>query len=545
MESSRESYEGFQLSPHQRSAWRWQLGDSGHQAGCALSLEGAVDPDRLEKALRQVVARHEALRTTFRQPSWMALPLQVIDPRVEVALERIESPAGRDGSREEATQDWLRRSRATPFDLVSGPVARFMLLSFSPCEHQLLIALPALVADPWTLDRLVAEVGDAYAGELNEAGEQPIQYVQYSEWQNGLLEEQEAEEGRAFWRAALAAPPLALPVAERAPRDRAAAAPFHPHGVRVPVDRRLAAELERLRRGVDLPDLLLACWHLLLWRVSGQGEVVVRRMFDGRKLEELRESLGLFAKYLPVKVDFGADLRLDELWDEARRAVADGSFWQEYFTEELIPGGEPFHPVLFGYEEQAEDRVRGGIRISAHSHYHYPEPFELRLWVVRRSGTLDVELQYDPRLFPAVTVLRLAGWYANLLHRVVRDPQSRASEVELLGEAERQQVLREWSESVSEAPPGDFLHVLFADQARRQPAAPAVVHGGVALTYGELDGQANRLARHLLDLGVGPEATVGILLERSVDLVVAILAVLKAGGAYVPLDPASRTAAWP
>src|SRR6185295_18005501 len=436
-------------------------------------------------------------------------------------------------------EDLLLRSRSTPFNLESGPVVRFDLLPLSPSEHLLLIALPAVSADPWTLDRLVSEICDAYAGETNGDTE-PIQYVQYSEWQNGLLEEQEAEEGRRFWRATLEIPALTLPFESR---EASPDGLFLPRRIAVPVAPRLAAGIERLctRQGTSLPDFLLGCWQLLLWRISGQDEVVVRRIFDGRKLEELHEGIGLFAKYLPVGVDFGADLCLNDLWPEVRRAVGEASLWQEYFTEELAEtGGEgsPLcHPVLFDYEERSEMRFAGEVCLSVRGLYHCLEPFAIRLTAIRRAGGLGLELHFDPRQFSDASMQRLADWYAALLRSVVRNPHARAADVDFLAEAERHQLLQEWNGSAVAASEGDFLHHLFESRARLHPEAPAVSHGNVELTYGELDGRANRLAHHLRALGAGPEVRVGILLERSVELVVAILGILKAGGAYVPLDP--------
>ncbi|MDQ3918841.1 MAG: AMP-binding protein, partial [Acidobacteriota bacterium] len=539
METRKEVVEGYRLSPQQEHVWS-SSGGAGGGAFCAraaIRIEGELDEGRLASALRAVIDRHEILRTSFQRLPGMDAPLQVIhEPRAPHVARRdlsgLDAPA-----QAAALARLFEEAGRQSFDFGDAPLVRLWLSRLAPRSHVLTVSLPSLCADAITLVNLARELGRAYAaGPRHALRGEPMQYADLSEWQHELLEAEETEAGRDYWRRkGAAALSLKLPL-ERQPEGDYS---FAPRSLALDLGPELSAAVESAatRHSTEAHVLLAACWLALLWRLTGHGEMVIGFGCDGRKYEGLDEALGPFAKNVPLACDLEAHMPFTRLLarvaDEAREAYT----WQEYYTDDLgardATGAAA--PFIFEHAELGASHAGGGVAFTVERVDVCLERFKLKLRCVRRGGELTAEFYYDPEVFDAETVGRTAGYFRTLLAGAVEETSRRVDELPLLAPAERARLLFEWNDT-RRGYEAECIHRPFEAQARRVPQATALVFEGERLTYAELDARADRLARRLRALGVGPESLVGVLLERSPNLVVSLLAVLKAGGAYVPLD---------
>jgi amino acid adenylation domain-containing protein len=471
--------------------------------------------------------------------------MQVIEPAADLSWHETEAVAGL--SLEELLDALFDEESAAAHDLRRGPPLHARLVGVEADEHVLMLTLPALCADAETLKRMVRQLGRYYSAALagEEIRDEVMQYADLSEWQNELLEGEESKAGRQFWRG------------EAGADSQGRVFPFEGQGccrafesahISVPIDEATAEAVERLAslRGAGVSDVLLACWQALLGRLSGRPALTVCAAFDGRKYEEFADAFGLFIRYLPVRVGAACEGTFAGLLGRVREAVAGAGEWQEYFDWEeylrscgLDAEGE-LAAAAFEFDGSPNEEQRsGGPTFRVSRLYSLAERFGLRLACARGAdGRLNFELHFDVSRFNAEDVRRLGEGYAALLASAAVSPEADIEELEILGESERCRVLDEWNQTAREYPRGLCAHQLFEAQARRTPDAVAVVFGDERLTYAELEGRANQLARRLRALGVGADSLVGLCVERSAEMVVALLGVLKAGGAYLPLDAA-------
>ncbi len=522
-----EDVQGFRLSPQQRRAWSLERGEgTARGARCAVLLEGDLREERLFDALRQVVERHDILRTTFRSLPGMLFPVQVIAE--SGAPDWQVGEAGADLSAPCIAE--LLRAEAGVFDLENGPVLRCRLLRAGEGRHLLTVALPPVCSDGVTIDNLVRDLARAY-GSGDEA-EAPVRYVQFSEWQNALLEDEDDSEGRGFWKGQEldAAGGGRLPF--EYPAD--AGSPFAPAVQTLRIDPDLAAALEALaaRNGVDLDLLLAACWHLLLWRATGVSDLPLALLYGGRSHELFEEALGPFARWLPVRARLRPGRRFDELLQDLQTARDTAFEWGDTFE----PTGEGGFLSAFELERWPADEEAGGVRFRMAGKHVCSERFRLRLACVSSGAGFDAELHHDSTRIGAADAERLLGQWLRCLESAVAGPETLVEELDVLSETERR-LLVTFNATSRNYPRDACIHHLFEAQAERTPDALAVTFEGRSLSYSELEHRANQLARHLHRLGVGPEVPVALCIDRSVEIIVAMLGVLKAGGAYVPLEP--------
>jgi amino acid adenylation domain-containing protein len=396
------------------------------------------------------------------------------------------------------------------------------------------------------LANLVAEVARSYAATAQDddgPADEPLQYADLAAWQNELAAAEESEPGRTYWRASL--PPetgaTRLPWVGRPAR----AAEFDPRVLTATIGADTCAQLNALaaRHAATSQNMLLACWQLLLRRLSGLAEVAVGVRFSGRKYDELAESIGPLARYLPVRCDVDDELSFTELLARTTAATEAAAHWQECFAWELMgaevgdDGAPPFMPICFDFASAGEAHSMAGVTFALRRQYECLDQFHAKLACHHHGNELNVELHYDASRLSVDDAERLAEQFQTVLASVARNPSARVSELEIVGKSERRHLLFELNATQVELGSATTLHGLFEAQVERTPEATAVVAEDGALTYAELNRRANQLARHLRTLGVGPDVLVGVMLERSLELLVGLLGILKAGGAYVPLDP--------
>ncbi|HSF43686.1 MAG TPA: amino acid adenylation domain-containing protein, partial [Thermoanaerobaculia bacterium] len=527
--------EGFPLAPQQRRIWRLERGSSAFVCQCALEVEGELDPGTLERAVGQVVARHEILRTRYACLPGMELPIQVLEEAVPTVFRTVGAAASPD-----FLDTLLREDRLRVGDGTAGPSMCVSLLLRGESRQVLAVTVSSLCADEWSLRNLVRELLETYAG--GTPGEEPVQYTQFSEWQNDLLASEDGAAGRSQWSgqglAEMAL--LSLPF-EGAPDGNG----FLPEAVPVELPGGLAARIEAVarRHGVDPAACLLAAWQHLLARANGRHHIALSVLCGGRPYEEMHEALGLYARWPLASIRGEARFSFGALVREAGAALVRAAEWQEYFSWEQVAeeaGGsaEDLAPFAFSWSEWPETTVAAGVRFHLARRWTVTERFKMELSALRLGDTLSLTLRYDAARFAASDVRRLAARLVSLLESALDEPEARLLDLDVLSAVERHQLLLEWNDTRTASSPGETLARRFREQVARTPEAEAVVLEGANLTFREAQERAALLARSLRALGAGPGERVVLCLDRLLSMIPAVLGILESGAAFVPVDPA-------
>src|SRR5829696_3478572 len=508
----------------------------------AIRLKGSLDVQSLERALSELVRRHESLRTRFAVEAEQ--PVQVISSETNFSVAHIAAATEAEVTR------FIEKEANQPFDLQAGSLFRASLLRVNAEEHVLVLMMHHIISDGWSAGVLFRELGTLYAayaaGEESPLQELPVQYADYAVWQREYLSGEVLNAQVEYWRERLtgAAPVLELP----ADRVRPAVQSYRGAAARFEVSREVSEGLKELAHaeGVTLFMTLLAAFKVLLYRYTGQADIVVGSPIAGRTRAEVEHLIGFFVNTLVLRTDLSRAPGFRELLGRVRETALGAYAHQdvpfEKLVEELQPERDlsrsPLFQVMFALQNAPQESLRlEGLTLSYLKTESSVAKFDLSLFMADSSEGIKGALEYNTDLFERETVERLLGHFRILLEAIVREPQRAVTELPLLSEAERQQLLVEWNETEVEAGWDSCIHHKFEEQVARTPSATALVFEDECFSYAELNQRANQLAHHLQSLGVGPEVLVGILMERSVEMVVSLLAVLKAGGAYVPLDP--------
>ena len=514
----------------------------------ALRLGGALDAAALERALGQVVRRHEALRTTLRERD--GAPVQVVAPFAGFALPVEDLSALAGAEREAAVRRRASEEAARPFDLPAGPLFRARLLRLADDDHALLLCMHHVVSDGWSMGVLFRELSAFYAagrgGVEGPPADLPVQYADHAVWQRDALRGDALDGLLAWWRERLAGAPALLELPTDHPRP--AAQSYRGGYVRAELPAALVDRLRALGRaeGATLYMVLLAAFKALLSRYGGGEDVVVGSTIAGRTRGEVEGLIGLFMNTLALRTDLSGDPDFRALLRRVRGTALDAYEHQalpfEKLVTELRPertlSHAPVFQVLFELNDTGPGAALDGLEVRPVEWEAGTAKLDLTLALRPAGGGLAGGLVYSTDLFERGTIERMLAHLRRVLEQVAADADVRLSELRLADEAEHRRVVETWNGTAAPYPAGSCIHQLFEAQAARTPDAIAVTFGADALTYRELDARANRLAHHLRRRGVGPEVRVGICLERSPELMVCILGVMKAGGAYVPVDPA-------
>jgi len=549
----------FPLSVLQRGTWfleQLRPRNPGYIVPGAVRIEGPLDPAVLRAAVAEIVRRHEALRTVFELRD--GAPAQVVRHHMTIEVEEsdLSGPEFGDDDR----QRWIDDTLAEPMDIDTGPLLRVRLLHSGPEESVLVVAMHHLISDRWSTAVFLSELSELYeafsAGRPSPLPEPEIQYGDFAAWQQQQLDEGGWQEGLAYWRDHLAGAPsvLALPT----DRPRPAVQGFNGACVQIELPPALVGRLAALagRHGATPYMALLAVFQILLHRYSGQDDIVVGVPTALRGRAEVEPLIGYFVNTLPIRTDLSGDPSFVPVLTRVRDACL-GAYAHQDVPFELIVADlnlprdlsrPPVYQVSFSYgREPVPHSAMAGARLTRVPVRSEGARFDLELQAFDTDGGLTGWFEYDRDLFDEATVVRLAGHFRRLVEEAVARPEAPVAELDLLDAAERRRILTDWNDTGTEWPGREgWVHQHIEEQARLRPTAEAVRHEGLSLDYGELNRRANRLAHLLRGHGVGRDVLVGVAMERSLDLVVALLAALKAGGAYVPLDPglpAARLAA--
>ncbi|MEG5038373.1 MULTISPECIES: amino acid adenylation domain-containing protein [unclassified Microcoleus] len=542
-----QTINGFRLSPQQKYLWLLQQDSPAYRAQCAILVEGNLQANVLKEALQKVSDRHEIIRTSFHRKAGLKIPIQVISEHSSVSWNWVNLSEVTPQEQEAKLEDIFQQEKSALFNFGRNPVWRLSLITLSSERHILLVSLPALCADSRTLKNLVQEISQCYATCLHgeEITEEVVQYIQFSEWQNELLEDEEAAEGKEYWTghnfSALAS--LTLPFEKRFIK---APAQFTPQTFEVKLELALLEKVEAIARqyNTSLSTFLLACWKILLWRLIGQSQIAVGVAFDGRKYEELEPALGLFAKFLPLLSQLTENFSFAETLQQIQHEECEAYKYQEYFSHEYLGNSSGF-PFCFEFEEHLEKHSASGVCFSIYKQYACCDRFKVKLSCHRQNDSLAAEFHYDPIFLADNSIRCLAEQFCALVQSVASNPQTAIGKLEMLSDRARNQLLVEFNSTKADYQLDKCVHQLFEEQAERSPNRIAAVCENQQITYSELNARANQIAHYLQQLGVKPEVIVGLCVERRagtgappLQAIAGILGILKAGGAYLPLDPA-------
>ncbi|EOY4878377.1 non-ribosomal peptide synthase/polyketide synthase [Pseudomonas aeruginosa] len=526
--------------------WRLDPHSAAYNIPVALRLKGPLRRDALQGALDLLVQRHETLRTTFVEHD--GAPRQVIHPTLPIAIEERRPPvAGED------LKGLVETEAHRPFDLQRGPLLRVLLLPLATDECVLVLTLHHIIADGWSMQVLVDELIRVYAALRHDQppalAELPIQYADFAAWQRQWMDGGERERQLDYWVSRLGGeqPLLELPSDRPRPQQQS----HRGRRIGIPLPAELAEALRRLAQAEQgtLFMLLLASFQALLHRYSGQNDIRVGVPIANRNREETEGLIGFFVNTQVLRAELDGQLPFRELLRQVRQAVVEAQGYQDLPFEQLVDALQPerslSHAPLFQvmYNHQRDDHrgsrfaSLGELEVEDLAWDVQTAQFDLTLDTYESSNGLLAELTYATDLFDASSAERIAGHWLNLLQSIVARPEACIAELKLLDEAEARADLLQWNPHPQDFPPASCLHRQIERQAAERPRATAVVYGERALDYGELNLRANRLAHRLIELGVGPDVLVGLAAERSLEMIVGLLAILKAGGAYVPLDP--------
>ena len=536
------------LSSAQQRLWfldRLDPNSALYNIPAAVHMQGPLSIASLRRSLNEIVRRHEALRTTFDVQDGQ--PVQMIAPVSELELPLVDLAAMPDGdrTRERLVADEVR----TPFDLTTGPLVRTRLLKLAEDEHVLLLTLHHIVADGWSMGVLIREMKALYEAYVEDREsplpELTIQYADFAQWQKQLVDGDWLSGELNYWREKLTPPP---PVIELPGRSRPTAQTYNGsvETLALPADMKDSLKALSFGEGVTLFMTLLAGFNVLLQRYTGHTDIAVGTPVAGRNNVDTESLIGFFANTLVLRTDLSGDPTFRELLKRVRETALGAYLHQnvpfERLVEELHPVRDLSHTPLFQVmmalqNAHAEALELAGLSLTLQDVPATTAKFDLLMFCEESEDGLKFTLEYNTDLFEAATIRGLLQHWQNVLAGVLAAPDARISSLRLMGPAEQKQVLQTWNDTARDYAGPHLIHALFERQAEETPNAVAVRTEQESVTYRELNERANRLAHHLLALGVGPEVLVGVLLERSVEMIVALLGVLKAGGAYVPLDP--------
>lgn len=525
---SESTTSGFQLSPQQKHLWLLGTQESAFHATVAVLLEGKLAVESLKSALQAVVSRHEILRTTFERRPGMKVPVQVVQANLPPAWQQLDLQSVPAAQQKARVEEVFKQESRRAFALDRGPVLRATLLSLAGDKNVLILALPSLCADSATLRNMVREISEFYAS--HSSSEEVFQYADFSAWQNELMQQEDdddAKAGKQYWADLLSG----FVTAVKLPFEvkPAQAGVFQPESISFDTPAQLPAQYAN-----DPAAFYAACWQVLQWRLTGQTGVVVGYLCDGRNHEEVAGAMGLFARSLPIPHEFDGSRTFASVAQDLQKTRSNAYEQQDYLaldetTQDL--------PVSFVAEELPARYSANNIGFSILKQESSNQRFHVQLRCVVTSGSVALELNYDPQYFSRSAAEAVAKSLAVLMNSAAQTPSVPIADLSIMDDGERQKVVSEFNQTAADYPRDKCIHYLFEEQAAKTPNQPALRFGENSLTYAELNARANQLANLLRASGVKQDVAVGLCLDRSAEMIVALLGIVKAGGAYVPLIP--------
>ena len=513
----------------------------------AFRISGPLHLRALEASLNEILRRHEALRTKFMLVD--GLPLLTVASVEYLTIPLLDLPVRSEGERQSQSRRLILEETKRPFDLPEGRLLRVRLLRVGEDKYLLMFVTHHLVADAWSMGIFMRELWSFYDDYRN--GRQPrlpapaCRYRDYALWQRQRLQDEILQSQLLYWKGRLAGVPvLDLP----SDRPRASKQSFEGARVEFAIPKQLTGALNELskREGATLFMTLLAAFQVLLHRYSGQEDIVVGTPVANRDRIEFENLIGLFVNTLALRANLSGAPSFKEALRRVREVCLDAYAHQkipfEKVVEELHPQRElnrnPLFQVMFVLQNTPRHAARpADLTVDSIEVDGGTAQFDLSLYLRERSGRLLGFFEYATDLFERRAIERMTAHFQKVLEEIATDPYQSIATLSLLNDAERQRLLIEWNDTQANYPGSACIHELFEAQAKRTPDAIALEFGDDKMTYEELNRRSDRLAGELAHFGVGPEKLVGVMVERSFELIISLLGIFKAGGAYLPLDP--------
>jgi amino acid adenylation domain-containing protein/non-ribosomal peptide synthase protein (TIGR01720 family) len=530
------------LSFGQQGLWfidELEGGSTAYNQLFAIKLQGVVQVAILESALTEIIRRHEILRTTFKTINGQAFQAIAPEPTFTLAVENLQR---------QELQPFAVAQSQHPLNLAEGPLLRVTLVKLAPNEYVLLFVIHHAIADAWSSTIFIQELAAIYEafalGKPSPLPELPIQYADFAYWQHHKLQQLLPEQLR-YWEQKLSDTP---PVLQLPSRPRLAVQSFQGDIITLELNQDLTTKLKHLSQqsGVTLFMTLLAAFNTLLSRYTHQDDICVGTTIANRHSRELESLIGYFLNTLVMRTDLSGNPTFRELLQRVQNVAWEAYNHQDLAFDQLVAKLQPTrdlsHTPLFQVMFVLENVPKQEVQLSELTLSFLEIPlasanFDLSLSMRETEQGLLTKFEYNTDLFDADTITRMARHFQTLLWEIVTNQEQPISELPLLTEVERHQLLVEWNNTQIEYPQDKSIHQLFEAQVELTPEVVAVVFDEQHLTYRELNQRANQLAHYLQTLGVGKETLVGIYVERSLEMIVGLLGILKAGSAYVPLDP--------
>jgi len=540
------------LSYAQQRLWfldQLQPGSWFNNIPAAIRLRGRLNTDILERCFNQMIERHETLRTTFDDRE--GKPIQVIREPYAYKPEIIDLSAYPENEREQIIGKLAQQDAREPFDLKNGPLFRSKLLRVNDEEYILLFSMHHIISDGWSMGIFVSEIAALYSALLEEREanlpELKIQYADYAYWQQNWLKDQALEKEMEYWRQHIGMNPPTLQLPLDFPRP--AVQTFNGKTLSIDIPPEIVSKLKELSRqeSVTLFMTMLAAFQTLLFRYSGQDEILVGSPIANRTRQELEHIIGFFVNNIVIKSDFTERPDFTELLRQIREHTLGAYAHQDVPFEKIVDelqkerdlSRSPIFQVMFVMQNLPESRFDlPGLTMEGMEEEAGSAKFDLSLVAMESGDRMRLDFEFNTDLFKDSTIRRMQRHFINLLDSITQDPEQRVDLISYLSESELNTLLFEWNKTAAPFDSELCVREKFEQWAQKQPGRTAVEHNDKVLSYKELNDKANQLAHYLRKTGISADDLVGICLERSLEMVIGIMGALKAGAAFVPLDPA-------
>jgi amino acid adenylation domain-containing protein len=510
----------------------------------ALDIEGLLDRERLENVINALVNKHEPFRTSFKMTDGRIV--QQVHPQVDFQMGYEELLDGAHWDKQRI--DLKIKDFIKPFDLEKAPLLRVKLIKVSAGKHLLLLDMHHIISDGMSLVLFIKELSGLYQGK--EIDNLEIQYKDYAIWQNEFQKNELFKKQENYWLNKFSdeIPLLNMPYDYLRPERKS----FEGKNYRFSIPSEATAKLNQLalENNTTLNALLISIYSIMINRYSGQNDLVIGSLVAGRSHHDVENMIGMFNNFLPIRINLNAENRFVEFLRTANQSILDAYENQDYPYDMLIeklvstidPSRNPFFDTMLIFHNELEslDEIRfGELKVKNYEVQHDTSKldFKLDIYLDNSSKELNCILEYSLALFKPSTIERMAGHFQNIIKEVIENPEINLTEIQMITPVERRQILQEFNNTEAKYPKDWTIYQLYEAQVEQNPNHPAAIFEEGQLTYSELNRKANQLARVLREKGVTRDSIVGILLERSPEMMIGLMATLKAGGAYLPISP--------
>lgn len=508
--------------------------DVAYNNSAVIAIEGAVDKKRIEDILIKLIERHESLRTSFHIVN--GEPIQIIHDKVNFKMDYIES--------EENLFNNILDTFIKPFDLLCAPLFRAVLVSLGDNKYKLMLDMHHIISDGTSLGVLLKEFYQLYKSEC--LPELKIQYKDFSEWQNKLLESDYIKDQEEYWISVFSdgIPVLNLPTDYPRPPIKS----FEGSRILFELDTDLSVNLKKLavKTGTTLYILLLSGFNILLSKYTSQQDIVIGSATAGRHNSDLNDIIGMFVNTVAIRSYPNAEKSFITFLEEEKDIVLRAFDNQNYQFQELVRklglkrelSRNPIFDVMFELQNMDIPLMKSeDISIVKCDFVNKGAKFDILFEILEKDNTIMFNIEYCSKLFYEETIRRMGMHYINILTQIVNNPDLKISDINIISDVEREQILNSFNNTTTVYDDNKMVHNLFEEQVERTPDSIALIFGDEKLTYRELDNKSSGLAALLKDRGINNNSIIGIMMNRSIEMIVAIMSVLKAGAAYLPIDP--------